>query len=216
MTAPLTPPAQPQQPHGSSDEGAPWPAPAPGPRHRGSGDPELRADLRDGALVTLAVGVSGVLFALLWSWLAPRVSLISDGKAVFVRNTEGEQAVGADGTFGLLALGFGVLSAAAVFWFRRRGGVPLVAGLALGGVVASLLAWRIGIWLGPPEDLVAHAKSVGAGVPFEGPLKLSAKGMLLGWSLAAMAVHLGLTAAFGPRDPEPEPPALWDAPPPRP
>jgi len=29
-------------------------------------------------------------------------------------------------------------------------------------------------------------------------------GALLAWSLAALVVHLGLTALFGPRDPEPD------------
>ena len=50
---------------------------------------------------------------------------------------------------------------------------------------------------------MAHAKAVGKGVTFDAPLKLGAKGALLAWSLAAMVVHLGLTALFGPRDEEP-------------
>jgi hypothetical protein len=34
-------------------------------------------------------------------------------------------------------------------------------------------------------------------------MKLGAKGALLAWPLAALVVHLGLTALFGPRDPDP-------------
>ena len=81
--------------------------------------------------------------------------------------------------------------------------MPLVVALAVGGVLGSLLAWRIGIWLGPTQDVVAHAKEVGKGVTFSAPLKLGAKGALLAWSLAGLVVHLGLTALFGPRDPDP-------------
>ncbi|MFI1795942.1 ABC transporter permease [Streptomyces sp. NPDC020379] len=197
MTAPLTPhdPPPHEPPRGPFD-----PDQAADER-----DPGLRAELREAAVVAAVVAVAGVLLGLLWVWLAPRVPLVSDGRAVYLKNSEGEQAIGADGTFALLALGFGVLSSAAVFWFRRRGGIPLVAGLAAGSLLASLIGWRLGIWLGPSSDVVATAKSVGKGVVFDAPLKLGAKGVLLAWPLAAMVVHLGLTAAFGPRDPEPDP-----------
>ncbi|GAA0359533.1 hypothetical protein GCM10010319_41150 [Streptomyces blastmyceticus] len=197
VTAPLTPhDPPPHEPvHGPFD-------PEPPADER---DPGLRAELRQAAVVAAVVAVAGVLLGLLWVWIAPRVPLISDGKAVYLKNSEGEQAIGADGTFALLALGFGVLSSAVVFWFRRRGGIPLVAGLAAGSLLASLIGWRLGVWLGPSSDVVATAKAVGKGVVFDAPLKLGAKGVLLAWPLAAMAVHLCLTAAFGPRDEEPEP-----------
>ncbi|MBT2386005.1 ABC transporter permease [Streptomyces sp. ISL-11] len=206
MTASLTPHDEtpPEQPRGE-------------PAERDAGrDEELRAELRQAAVVAGAVAVSGVLLGLLWVWLAPRVPLISDGKAVYLRNTEGEQAIGADGTFALLALAFGVVSAAVVFWFRRRGGIPLVGALGAGSLLASVIGWRLGVWLGPDADVVETAKAVGKGVVFDAPLKVAAKGVLLAWPLAAMAVHLVLTAAFGPRDPEPEP--HWPGPgvPPRP
>jgi hypothetical protein len=61
--------------------------------------------------------------------------------------------------------------------------------------------------------VVAHAKDVGKGVTFSAPLQLGAKGALLVWSLAALVVHLGLTALFGPRDPEPYPQGPYGVPP---
>lgn len=157
-------------------------------------------------VLTVVLTVSGVLLGLLWVWLAPRIPLVSDDTAVFLKDTEGEEAIGADGTFVLLALAFGALSAAAVFLLRRRGGPSLVVALVLGGLAGSVLAWKAGVWLGPPSDVVAHAREVGKGVTFDAPLELNAKGGLLAWPVAAMVVHLALTAAFGPRDPEPE----WD------
>lgn len=205
VTAPLTP-----QDDSSSDGPSPEPAPdrqddqadqADQARERARA--EARAELRQGAVILAAVTLAGVLLGLLWVWLAPRVPLISDGKAVYLKNTEGEQAIGADGWFGLLGLGFGVLSAALVFLFRRAGGIAIVVGLAVGSLLASLVAWRLGIRLGPTGDVAAHALAVGKGVVFDAPLRLGAKGMLLAWPLAAMATHLGLTALFGPRDPEP-------------
>lgn len=229
VTAPLTPPHREpghepgQEPeHGPKDN--PWrtpepgqsPPPAPWPGFAPPAPPtpaELaeraarrRADLRDAAVVTVAVAVLGIALGLLWLWLAPRIPLISDGKAVFLKDTEGEGAIGADGTFALLGLAFGALSAAGVFLWRRRGGVLLVLALAVGGLLGSLLAWRFGIWFGPTGDVAAHAREVGAGVTFDAPLKMRAYGVLLAWPLGAMIVHLGLTALFGEREPDTDDP----------
>ncbi|MER7818968.1 ABC transporter permease [Streptomyces sp. NPDC096153] len=201
MTAPLTPPHRPA-PHDT-----PWNHPHPAPHPDGEGL-EMRSELRRAAVVLVAVTLTGIALGLLWLWLAPKVPLISTDKAVFFADTEGEEAAGADGTFVLLALGFGVLSAAVTFWFNRRGGIAIVAALALGGILASALAWGTGYVFGPEQDVVAHARAVGQGVVFDAPLRLRAKGALLAWPLAAMVMHLALTALFAPRDPEPEWPPL--------
>ncbi|MFM9367347.1 hypothetical protein [Streptomyces sp. Da 82-17] len=204
MTAPHTPSHQP-----SADDS--WAAPpsyavAPAP---GDDGPGLPAELIQAAVVAVVLTVSGALLGLLWEKLAPRVPLVADEKAVFLKEIEGEQAIGADGTFILLALGFGLVSGIAVFLWRRRGGIPLVVGLALGGLLASVVAWRLGLLFGPGDDVVARAKEVGPGVAFDAPLKLNALGALLAWPIAALAAHLGLTALFGPRDPEYALHAAW-------
>ncbi|MFD9280142.1 AAA family ATPase [Streptomyces mirabilis] len=205
MTAPLTPPPPPHQP--PSDEAHAWQAPPAGGVSGTVGyepdGPGMKTEVLEAAVVTVVVAVAGVLLGVLWWWLAPHVPLIADDSAVYLKDTEGEQAIGVDGTFTLLALAFGAVSAVVVFLVRRRGGVPLVVALAVGGLLGSLLAWRIGIWLGPTQNVVAHAKQVGKGVTFSAPLKLGARGALLAWSLAGLVVHLGLTALFGPRDPDP-------------
>ncbi|MFE5731046.1 DUF2567 domain-containing protein [Streptomyces sp. NPDC056528] len=196
MTAPLTPPHQP--PHDPA-----WPPPPP-PASGPDGDPITAAEVVQGALVTIASAVAGALLGVLWLNLAPRVLLVSDGKGVYLRNSEGETTIGADGTFVLLALAFGAVAGITVFLLRRRGGVPLVLGLAAGGVLGSLLAWGLGTHFGPTSDVVAHAKAVGPHVTFEAPLELHlGAAALLAWPLAAMIAHLSLTAAFGPRDPDP-------------
>ncbi|MFJ5994400.1 AAA family ATPase [Streptomyces sp. NPDC092370] len=217
MTAPLTPPPP---PHDHSAQG-PWQPPAAGPQAPGSqhagyaghgwygqDGPGMKTELREAAVIAVAVALGGVLLGVLWWWLAPHVPLVGNvvekNWVVYFKDTEGEQAIGVDGTFTLLGLGFGVVSALVVFLLRRRGGVPLVVGLALGGLLGSLLAWRIGVWLGPEQDVIAQAREVGRGVTFSAPLKLGAKGALLAWPLAALVLHLGLMGLFGPRDPEPE------------
>lgn len=158
------------------------------------------ADIRDGAAIALVVGVTGVLLGLLWAWLAPRVQYVSNGEAVFLRDTESEARIGSDSVFFLLSLGFGVLSASAVFLWRRRGGVPQVVGLVLGSAFAAVVGWRVGLWLGPSSDLVGVARRAGKGVPFDAPLELMAHGALLAWPMAAVIVHLALMALWGPRE----------------
>ncbi|MCT2594321.1 ABC transporter permease [Streptomyces sp. N2-109] len=163
----------------------------------------VRTELRDAAAAALALTLLGVVLGLLWLWLAPRVPMISDGRAVYLLNAEGEEAIGAEGTFVLLSLAAGALAGVVAFLFRRRGGVGLVIGLAAGAFVGALLAWRLGVWLGPASDLAAHAREVGKGKEFDGPLKLDAKGTLLAYPFAALLVHLLATAIFGEADPEP-------------
>ncbi|WP_079171064.1 hypothetical protein [Streptomyces sp. CC53] len=226
MTPPLTPSHQPSSenvPHDVPDHPHRPQQPAPGgptgwpPRHPvppypsvyGEAEPtapDVAGEVRRGALVLLAVAVPGILLGLLWLWLAPRIPLVSDGSAVLLKETEGEGAVGADGTFVLLAVAFGAVSAAVVYLLRREGGVSVVVGLALGGLLGSVLGWGTGTLLGPTHDVVAHAKEVGEGVTFDAPLELRAFGALLVWPVAAMFVHLALTALFAPREPE----AVWE------
>jgi ABC-2 type transport system permease protein len=225
VTAPLTPPPPPHEPTSPHEQPlaaagslqkAPdsrswqdWPAPAAssGGRVRtayGQDGPGMKTEVREAAVVTVVVALGGVLLGLLWWWLAPSVPLVGNivdkSWVVYLKDSEGEQAIGVDGTFTLLALALGAVSALGVFLFRRRGGVPLVVALTVGGLLGSVLAWRLGVWLGPAQDVIAAAKSAGKGVTFSAPLKLGAKGALLAWSVAALVMHLGLTALFGPRD----------------
>jgi hypothetical protein len=167
-----------------------------------------------GVLITVLVGIGGLLLGLLWVWLAPRIPLVSDGKAVYLQDPEGEEAIGADGTFALLGLAFGVVSGALVFWRLRRGGLGAALGLAAGAIGGSLLAWKFGVWLGPGHDIIARAKAAGPHKIFDAPLDLRAKGVLLAWPVAALAVQLGLTAWL--TRPKPAPPAPWAWPPPQP
>ncbi|MEV5594226.1 ABC transporter permease [Streptomyces sp. NPDC052496] len=204
------------QPHGdrpAEQPYNPWATPSGAPGHPAPGEPAVRdragfrRELIEAALIALVVTVCGALLGALWSWLAPHVPLIADSAGnIYLKNIEGEESIGGDGTFILLALGFGVVCAAGAFLFRRGGGIPLVVALVAGGLLGSVVAWRFGVWLGPTPDLAAHAAEAGKGVPFDAPLRLQAKGALLAWPVGAMITHLLLTGLFGPRDPEPPQP----------
>jgi hypothetical protein len=190
VTAPLTPHDHqpPHSPFPFDDAGSP------------KEQPDIGRAVRDGAVIALGVAALGVVFGVLWQWAAPQVPLISDGTAVYLKDAEGEQPVGADGWFTLMGLGIGALAAGAVFWWRRAGGVAVVIGLAAGALAASVIAWRLGVALGPTQNVIAHAKQVGAGKVFYAPLQLRAKAALLAWPIASMSVFLALISAFGPRE----------------
>lgn len=208
MTAPLTPHEQPPP-------FPPYPGGQAGSGGTGDGRGAVGAEILRGALVAVAVAACGVILGLLWLWLAPRVPLVSDGRDVYLKDTEGEQAIGGDGTFAIIAAVLGVVTAAVVFWRYRRGGVAIVIGLAVGGFLAALLGWWIGAELGPTANIRGHALAVGPNKVFDGPLKIRARSVLVVWPAAAMLAHLCLTAALGPRDPLPPPPS-WGPPPPPP
>ncbi|WP_326599524.1 ABC transporter permease [Streptomyces sp. NBC_01803] len=190
---------------GGADPGAPAPRVAWG------------REIREAVLVALPVAVlTGLPLGLLWLWRAPRVPLVSDGEAVLLANAEGQQAIGADGTFLLLGLAIGAVTGIVVFALRRGGGVAVVLGLVLGALLGSVLAWRLGVWLGPTDDLAGHARSAGKDVVFDGPLEIGARGVLLGLPFAAVATHMFCLSVWGPRDPRPLPAELphWREPPP--
>ncbi|MFE6052251.1 hypothetical protein ACFQ6N_15975 [Kitasatospora sp. NPDC056446] len=179
-------------------------APSPGQR--------LRPEVRLGAGVVLACLVAGLVMAALWAWLAPKVPLVVDGDRILYVDPEGEQRAGADAVFVIIALGAGIVTALGAFLVTRRrgGGIAVALGLAVGGLLGSLGAWRIGRWLGPSNDLIGEARRVGNGGHFDASIDLGALGALLVWPMAAMVVLLALSAAFGKR--EEDPPPYWGAP----
>ncbi|MFJ8628473.1 hypothetical protein ACIRD3_37320 [Kitasatospora sp. NPDC093550] len=169
----------------------------------------LLPEVRLGAGVVVACLVAGLVMAALWAWLAPKVPLVVDGDRILYVDPEGEQRAGADAVFVLAGLGAGILTALGAFLVTRRrgGGIAVALGLAVGGLLGSVGAWRIGRWLGPGNDLIAEARRVGNGGHFDAGIDLGAMGALLVWPMAAMVVLLVLSAAFGKR--EEDPPPYW-------
>ncbi|MFX4295234.1 ABC transporter permease [Streptomyces bohaiensis] len=183
----------------------PWSAPLPETGPPPKAGPGLRADLRDALLVLVGSAlVGGAAVGLLWYWLAPSVALVSNGEALFPRNSEGEGAVAADGTFLLAGIGVGVVLGVVTQLLRRRGGVPLVLGLAVGSALGALLAWRLGILLEPPRsEIVERGRELEPGGVIDAPRELTAWTALLGLPFGALAGHAACFAAWGPRDPQP-------------
>ncbi|MER7584699.1 hypothetical protein [Kitasatospora sp. NPDC097691] len=225
MTVPNTPPdpahadvqAAPEDavpgaaPDAVSDPYAPpqWPAPVASDTQGTSLVQRLLPEVRIGAGVVVTCLVAGLVMAALWAWLAPKVPLVVDGDRILYLDPEGEQRAGADAVFAIIGLGAGILTALGAFLVTRRrgGGIAVALGLAVGGLLGSVGAWRIGQWLGPGKDLIGEARRVGNGGHFDANIDLGALGALLVWPMAAMVVLLALSAAVGKR--EEDPPPYW-------
>ena len=135
---------------------APWGAPPPrgdvlpAPRH------DRRADVA-AFFVTLAVVVLlGAPLGLLWSAIAPRltVELTADGPVADGIETT-KAFVGADGTFVLLGLAVGVLCGVLAWVLGRRYGPAVVLALAVGGLLGGLVAGEVGVRPGKADTLAA-------------------------------------------------------------
>ncbi|MEU8512189.1 hypothetical protein AB0C76_11445 [Kitasatospora sp. NPDC048722] len=183
-----------------------------GSEAEGSPVERLMSELRIGAATVVVCAVLGLAMAGLWAWLAPKVPLVVDGDRILYADPEGEQRAGADAVFVLVGLGMGILTALGAFLVTRRrgGGISVAVGLAVGGLLGSLGAWRLGRSFGPSHDLIGEARRVGNGGRFYADIDLGAHGALLAWPMAAMVLLLLLSAAFGKR--EEDPPPYWAGP----
>jgi hypothetical protein len=155
--------------------------------------------------------LAGLPVGLLW-WLAaplPRIAKRADG--LYRVGGEGnESAIAADGWFAVLAVLAGVLAALVVYLLTRPGRVLPLVGLAVGGLLGAVVAWRFGALLGPgPID--ATARGLKAGTRFDAPLDVTALGVLLAWPLAAVITYFAVSAGSDGGDPQPEPPDVTGA-----
>jgi hypothetical protein len=166
----------------------------------------------------LVVAALGVPLALLWSTIGPHVRLVkvADGATLDDFNTEA--FVGADGTFGAIAIGAGILVGGSCWALRRWRGPAMLVGIALGGVAGAWTTWKLGqrIGLSDYRDLLATAEP---GTRFEQPVKLRAHGLIFLQSTVAVIVYV-VNAAWShradlgtERGRPTQPPAGYPAPP---
>jgi hypothetical protein len=139
-------------------------------------------------LTTALVTVAGAVVGLIWSASAPKLSIpavAAGSEATF------KAQIGADGRFLLLGIVAGLICAAVVLAFGQQG-PGAVVGLAVGGVLAALVANRVGVVAQHDGTLSAlrslgipHSARVLALVGF----RVRAQGVLLAWPIAALLVH---------------------------
>ena len=125
-----------------------------------------------GTLTALVVAVAGLGLGVLWLQLAPRLGIIKVAGGFLYADSEPEQAVAADGVFGFIGVGAGVM-VALLAWvlLRRYRGVSVLIGLVVGSLVCAWLAWWLGARLGMAQfEAVRDTAPIGTRV--EAPLAL--------------------------------------------
>jgi hypothetical protein len=160
-------------------------------------EPPVRwpADAVRFGLTTAFVALSGAVAGIIWAQLAPMLSI-----AGLARGSESpfRALIGADAWFLLVTAIAGVVTAV-IALVVRADGPGVTAGLAAGGVLAALIADRVG-YLTQHDDVLAMLRHLGISLsllqqahidPF---LRVRALGVLMAWPLAAVLVHTGVVA----------------------
>lgn len=130
----------------------------------------------------------------MWWLLAPLPTIEKRGDGLYRAGGEAdESAVAADCWFAVTVLVVGIAVAALVYLRTRPGRVAPLLGLTVGGLVGSLAAWQTGMLLGPAA-LVTTARGLDVGARFEGPLTVSALGVLVAWPLGAVITYFAVAA----------------------
>jgi DivIVA domain-containing protein len=117
------------------------------------------------------------------------------GGRVLSSEIDVESAIAADGWFAICAAVAGIVSAVVVFAVVRAARISALVGLTLGGLLASVVAWRVGVALGPGSVREAAA-GLKDGASFSGPLRLSAFGVIFAWPLTAVIAYFALAAGL--------------------
>jgi hypothetical protein len=160
--------------------------------------PDVRSELRTGLAVIGGSLVAAVVVGILWRAITPLPHLVTRTDGVYLTGGEPEVAVAADGWFAICSATAGLVGALVVFARMRRARLGPLLGLAVGGLAGAVVAWRLGVALGP-GSVRDTAKGLVANTEFNGPLKLSARGVLFAWPLTSTVAYFALTAGLEPR-----------------
>jgi hypothetical protein len=148
----------------------------------------LRRQLLTATVTTLVIALPGALVGLVWQAISPSVRyVVIDGRPVLA-DPETQALISTDGRYAVLTALAGVVCGVACYLAAGRGtDLAMTAGLAIGGIGAALLAWRLGHRIGLPtfEHAVSTAED---GAFVTGPAGLQATGALVFWPILALGV----------------------------
>ncbi|MFV2177816.1 hypothetical protein ACFHW2_26980 [Actinomadura sp. LOL_016] len=142
-----------------------------------------------GLVTTLTMALLGPVAGLLWAWTAPEVTYVIFRGDTYLADPESQAPIGTDIRFALIVLVAGALCGGAAYLAGGRGNdIALLLGLAAGGVLAGMLAWRTGHMIGLDEYRAA-VRAAADRERVTGVAELRARGLLVFWSVAAVGVY---------------------------
>jgi len=125
--------------------------------------------------------LAGVGYGALWAALSPTDTLEVRDDGVYLLAVQGEGRIGSQLVFAAIGVAVGLLAAVRC-WRRARFPIPMTAALAVGGLLSALVAWQVGLLLGP-ADIDPEAA---VGSLLDAPLVIDAYGVLLATALGAV------------------------------
>ena len=157
----------------------------------------LLSDVRAGLVALVASVLLGAPVGLLWSAFAPRVDVVLAGGNANLAMPGTSDFIAADGYFLFITVVAGVVGGLAAWALGRRPSPGAVLGLAVGSLLAAVVAMNVGELVGAAdvEDFVRSGQQG----PLELTLRLRAEEVLVGWPVGALVAYLVATWRRGDR-----------------
>jgi hypothetical protein len=158
-----------------------------------------RADVTAFGIIVVASVLLGAPAGLIWSRVAPHLTVTVDKDGVRADNLESTKAfIGADGSYLVIMLVMGLICGGFAWWLARRSGPFTVAALVVGGVLAALIAASIGVRPGQAHAIAALKEGTSfrgttdlfLGVRHGDGTRLRAPWAAVGWPVGAMLVFV--------------------------
>lgn len=144
--------------------------------------------------------VVGVVAGVGWTLLSPEIQGEVTATGVSVDGAQARLQFSMDGWFAVVGAASGTVLAIVAMLRHHRRPIATLVTLVGGGIVGSVVAWRLGLLLGPgPVDTRTAGLATGSRVTV--PLALSAPGVLLIWPIASVIVVAVAAALMDDRRP---------------
>lgn len=169
-----------------------------GPQISARPDYGIRKALPVVAWIVMALVVAGVLGGLIWHAISPRPDVLEGAGGSFQLPADTDKNYfGAEASFFLVTAVAGMLSGFGAWTVGRRRGPAVATALAIGSVIAGVIARAVGEAQSTNATLV-RACGNDAGFDsicqiYDGHLKLRVVGLVLMWAITALAMFLTLS-----------------------
>jgi hypothetical protein len=158
----------------------------------------------------VAMLLLGAVVGWLWDTLARPAQWQVTERGILLTEEASARQVGVELLFVVLGAGASLLVGLAVGHLLRRLGWVVVPLVVLGTGAASVVAWRVGLWLGPGDPAASPDPQVGQRIPAE--LAVDSLASFVVWPIAGLVGVLLVTwlvgrprRVSGPPEPTPRP-----------
>ncbi len=162
------------------------------------------------ALVATSLLFLGAPMGILWAKVSPRIAVSFSAQGPALDHPESSEFFATDASFMIVLVVAGLLTGAAVWRFTRRRGAGVPVGIAVGGLLAGIVARVVGGRVVVDPDLARVCRAAACDV-YDGTLEVRSTGLVVLFAVAALAALIALTAVLD-GDEVPPPYGPWPPP----